>query len=61
MIDSGRRYRVHCYYNSLAQPVISIFSNRILALGYKKQVLRQQKGVARVIVFDENDAEVIEK
>ena len=61
MIDSGRRYRVYCYYKNTCQPVLSIFASKRLALGYKKQVLKQQKGVAEVRVYDDYDHEVIEK
>jgi len=60
-MDSGRRYRVYCYYKNTCQPVLSIFANKKLALGYKNQVLKQQKGVVEVRVYDDYDKEVIEK
>ena len=60
-MDAGRRYRVYCYYKNTCQPVLSIFASKKLALGYRKQVLRQQKGVAEIRVYDEYDREVIEK
>ena len=60
-MDSGRRYRVYCYYKNTCQPVLSIFANKKLALGYKHQVLKEQKGVAEVRVYDDYDKEVIEK
>jgi|TARA_R100000329_G_C7519076_1_gene182989 hypothetical protein len=41
--------------------VLSIFANKKLALGYKKQVMREQKGVVEVRVYDEYEREVIEK
>jgi len=41
--------------------VLSIFGNKKLALGYKNQVLKEQKGVAEVRVYDDYDKEVIEK
>ena len=60
-MDTGRRYRVYCYYKNTCQPVLSIFANKKLALGYKKQVLKQQKGVVEVRVYDDYDKEVVEK
>ena len=41
--------------------MLSIFANKKLALGYKKQVMREQKGVVEVRVYDEYEREVVEK